>query len=536
MPMYSGLDDPRRWRLCEALDEHAGRQGDREWLTTTDGQTWTFATAADQARRLASCFAARGVRAGDRVGVLLPNGLDFVRVWLALQYRGAIGVLLNTGLSGPFLTHQLNNSGVERLVTTRELAPVVRDAIDGSTPLRQLVLVDADEATDDGYARWITHEPWTEPLPAASDTACVMYTSGTSGPAKGVLMPHAHCALYGIGALRAFDVRDGDRYYVALPLFHSNGLLMQLGTTLLAGIPATVRTRFSASDWIGDIARCGATLTHLLGALAAFVLAQPASRDDRQHRLRALLNGPNPPAVERALRERYGVADVISGYGMTEVNIPIWGRVGHATAGAAGWVDTRHFEVLIADPDTDAARPPGELGEILVRPRVPFGFMAGYLGMPERTVEAWRNLWFHTGDAGTMAADGLVTFVDRIKDCIRRRGENIAPAEIEALAARLEGVSEVAAYPVPSELPGGEDEVMLAIVPAGHGALDLVALGERLDALLPRFARPRYLLAIDELPKTATGKVQRAELRRRGCVGALDRGAGPRTRTHRTNA
>ncbi len=149
--------------------------------------------------------------------------------------------------------------------------------------------------------------------------------------------------------------------------------------------------------------------------------------------------------------------------------------------------------------------------------------MAGYLDLPEKTVESWRNLWFHTADAGIMDAGGVVTFVDRIKDCIRRRGENIAAAEVEAVIAGLPGVAEVAAYAVPSDLPGGEDEVMLAIVPDGANTFDRATLLEKADQLLPRFARPRFVELVGALPKTATGKVQRAVLRKRGAGMAWDR-------------
>jgi crotonobetaine/carnitine-CoA ligase len=289
-----------------------------------------------------------------------------------------------------------------------------------------------------------------------------------------------------------------------------------------------VRTRFSASAWLDDVREHRATVTNCLGALAAFVVAQPPTPRDREHGLRALMAVPNQAAVEAAFRERFGIPEVVSGYGMTEVNIPIWGRLGHSRPGAAGWVFERHFELIIADPETDCELPRGQVGEILVRPRTPFGFMAGYHGMPEKTVETWRNLWCHTGDAATMDSDGVVTFFDRLKDCIRRRGENIAANEVEALVAQLPGVAEVAAYAVPSELPGGEDELMLAFVPAPGVAPSLAELGERAEQLLPRFARPRYLQLMSELPKTATGKVQRAVLRKQGTAAAFDRGEGRR--------
>jgi carnitine-CoA ligase len=169
------------------------------------------------------------------------------------------------------------------------------------------------------------------------------------------------------------------------------------------------------------------------------------------------------------------------------------------------------------------------LGEILVRPKVPFGFMQGYHLLPESTTESWRNLWFHTGDAGIIDADGLITFVDRIKDCIRRRGENIAASEVEALLAQLPGIAEIAAFAVGSDIPGGEDELMLAIVPTAGTRLVLTDIVEQADRLLPRFARPRFVELMNELPKTATGKVQRAVLRKRGSAAALDRGTGRAT-------
>jgi crotonobetaine/carnitine-CoA ligase len=208
---------------------------------------------------------------------------------------------------------------------------------------------------------------------------------------------------------------------------------------------------------------------------------------------------------------------------MTECNIPIWGRLGQSRPGAAGWVYERHFEVIIADPETDRPVPVGAIGEILVRPKTAWGFMAGYLDLPEKTVEAWRNLWFHTGDAAVIDAEGVVTYVDRLKDCIRRRSENISAAEVEAVIAGLPGVKEVAAYAVPADVPGGEDEVMLAIVPEAPERFDSAALVAQADARLPRFAQPRFVELVSELPKTATGKVQRAVLRKRGSAAAWDR-------------
>jgi len=524
--MYSGLDDPDRWVLPAVLAEQARRRGDAPWIETVDGERLSFAQAAADVDRAAGFFAALGVRPGEHVAVMLGNGADFVRVWLGLGRLGAVAVLLNTELSGAFLRHPLANCGASTVVVDDARLDAVREAAAAVPTVRRLVRVGAAGAAGPppvDWSAWRAAPPYAGPMPEAQDIACVMYTSGTSGPAKGVLMPHAHCYLYGRGAIEALALTADDRYYVCLPLFHANGLLMQLAATLIAGCAAVLRARFSASAWLDDVRRHGATVTNTLGAVAAFIVAQPPGPHDRDHRLRAMCNAPNVSEHEAAFRQRFGVRDIVSGYGMTEVNIPVWGRPGRPAPGAAGWVYDRYFEVIVADPATDRALPPGELGEVLVRPRLPFAFMQGYHAMPDKTVEAWRNLWFHTGDAATLSADGLLTFVDRIKDCIRRRGENISATEVEAAIAPLPGVAEVAAYAVPSDIRGGEDEIMLAVVPAAGAALTPADVVAHADRELPRFARPRYVALLPELPKTATGKVQRTVLRQRGAALAWDR-------------
>lgn len=527
--MYSDLHDPRRWILTEALAEHAGRSPESEWLTDNEGRSLTFGQAHQYSLRAAGFFERLGVVRGERVGVFLFNGCPFAIAWLGLGNLGAPSVLLNTELRASFLRHQLNDSQISCIVADAELLPHLNELADELPHLKTVVVVRGNEESSVD-ARWRTvqwpdwqAEPdWKGEKLAAEDIACIMYTSGTTGPSKGVLMPHAHCTMCGIGAIKSLQLNEHDRYYICLPLFHANGLLMQLGATLLAGIPAYVQRRFSASRWLSDIREFRATVTNLLGATASFVLAQPPSDAERDHRLRVVMLAPNQIEHDAAFRSRFRIRDVVSGFGMTEVNMPIWGRLGEPAPGAAGWAHTEHFEIIIANPDTDAEVPRGEIGEILVRPKVPFGFMAGYLNAPSKTVEAWRNLWFHTGDAGTMREDGLITFVDRIKDCIRRRGENISATEVEEVVSALPNVEEVAAYAVPSDVPGGEDEVMLSIVPKPGASVDGAEIVRRAGEQLPRFARPRYVRLMDELPKTATGKVQRAVLRQQGIAGALD--------------
>jgi crotonobetaine/carnitine-CoA ligase len=342
----------------------------------------------------------------------------------------------------------------------------------------------------------------------------VMTTSGTTGPAKAVLMPHAHCFLFGLGSVRAMGVGPDSVYYVVLPLFHANGLLMQVYACLIAGATAVVRPKFSASAWVADILEHRATHTNLLGVTSAFVLAQPASGHDRAHGLQAIGVAPNPPELDPCLRERFGVADVIGMYGMTEVNIPLYTRRGEPAPGSCGVLLDDWFELRIVDPETDVERPRGEVGEIVVRPRHPYAFMAGYHGMPEKTVEAWRNLWFHTGDRVSCDAAGYFRFIDRLKDAIRRRGENISSFEVEQVLLAHPAVELAAIFPVRSEM--AEDEVMAAIVLRAGATLDPVDLMRFCEPRLAYFAVPRYVDFVDRLPATENGKVQKFKLRERG--------------------
>jgi crotonobetaine/carnitine-CoA ligase len=527
---YGGLSDPSRWVLPLALEEHAEKSPDSLWILSTDGGRLTFGQAAQDARKVAGYFSALGVGHGDRVAVMLPSCCDYVRIWQGLGMLGAVAVLLNTELRGAFLRHQLQTSGAEMIVVHHSLLQEVETLAAGIPALRQIMVVgDPSEPTSSGitrldWAAWQDAAPYRGDLPRPQDIALIMYTSGTSGPAKGVLMPHAHLTLFGIGTIDAMGLNENDRYYTALPLFHANGLLEQVAATLLLGITDVLRPRFSAAAWLEDIRTFGATVTNVLGVMAQYVVAQAPSDKDRDHQLRAILMAPYVPEIDSVFRHRFGVADILSGFGMTESNICVLGKVAERQGPGAPVYD-KYFEVIVADPETDVAVPPGHLGEILVRPKQPFAFMAGYDGMPDKTVEAWRNLWFHTGDAGVRDADGNVAFVDRIKDCIRRRAENISASDVEAALANIPGISEVAAFAVPSEIPGGEDEVMLAFVLKPGAILSAAELGDMAEPLLPRFARPRYVELMDELPKTATGKIQRALLRKRGPAKALDRGA-----------
>jgi crotonobetaine/carnitine-CoA ligase len=520
MTTYSGAHDPRLWVLPAVIEEQANQRGEQTFVSMVGGQSMSYRELRDGAAQVAGMLAGLGLAHGDRAALMLPSGLDFLRAWAGIGRLGATTVFLNAELSGAFLAHPIADSRPDILII--DAAYLERlDDIRAQLPLLKHIIVVGDCA--DLAARgmlafedWRHAPPTAAPLPAPSDLACIMYTSGTTGAPKGVLMPHCHCFLFGLGGVEHLGVASDDHYYVCLPLTHANGLLMQIGAVLIAGAQATVRARFSASSWLADIRASGATLTNTLGAISAFVLAQAPGERDREHKLRALLAAPNHPDHDRAWRQRFGIGDVVGGYGMTETNIALYGRRGEPRPGTCGRAYDKYFEVEIRDSDTDFPVPCGDVGEIMVRPRVAQGFMAGYFGQPSKTVEAWRNLWFHTGDAGRMDADGYITFIDRIKDCIRRRGENISATDIEISFLDLRGITEVAAFGVPSSIEGGEDEIMLAVVRQQGSNVTAEEIAAHARRKIPRFAQPRFVEFMSSLPKTASEKVRKAELKLAG--------------------
>ncbi|MDB5471081.1 MAG: hypothetical protein JWR84_2641 [Caulobacter sp.] len=520
--MYASIEDGRGWVMPLVIEEQAGLRPDQACVAMVGGDSLTYRALRDQAARVASFLQSLGAGPGDRIAVMMPNGLDAIRAWAGIGRLGATAVMLNSELTGAFLAHPLADSQPKLLIVHADYLARIEPLGEALAGIERIIVAGGTDlaAAYTDFADWVVHPATTARFPAAQDLACIMYTSGTTGAPKGVLMPHAHCFLFGLGVVENVGVTPDDHYYITLPLFHANGLLMQLCATLIAGARASVRERFSATAWLGDLKATGATLTNSLGAISAFVIGQPPSDADRDHALRLILCAPNAVEHETAWRERFGIPEVIGGYGMTEVNIALYGERGVARPGACGRPYSRFFEVEIRDPQTDFPMPQGEVGEIMVRPRAAGGFMAGYHGQPGKTVEAWRNFWFHTGDAGRLDADGYIVFIDRIKDCIRRRGENISATDLEAAFGTLPGVAEVAAFAVPSSLQGGEDEIMLAVTATPGASLDPRHFADHAVATMPRFARPRYLEVVGELPKTGTEKVRKVELKARGVTAA----------------
>ena len=531
--MISARAPWREWTLVHLIRRQAGDQGDRAFVRFEDGQAFSFRALDAWTDELAASLAALGVRAGDRVMGLIGNRAESIGMLFATVKLGAVWVPVNTGLRGAFLQHQLHNAEPRVVVLDDRLAGNLRDVAAGPVAAEALIVV-GDPATPTpaclSAARRLTlaelrrlRAPADPALvtPEPGDVAMIMYTSGTTGPSKGVLIPHGHCYLAGLGLAEATALTSADRYFVCMPLFHANALLMQFLGCLIAGAEAVVTERFRATTWLEEVRAAEATITNGLGVIPEFIFRQPPTARDRDHRLRLMMAVPIAPEWGAAFEARFGVP-FMQGFGMTECNIVAYTRPGDALVpGCAGYPLTDWFDVAIADPATDALLPAGQTGEIVVRPKVPGCVMAGYFRMPEKTVEAWRNLWFHTGDAGRFDEAGRLHYVDRIKDCIRRRGENISSFEIEQVLNAHPAVAESAVVGIKMAGAGGEDEIKAYVVPAAGAVLDPVALLDWCAPRMPHFAVPRFVeVVIGELAKTPTGKLQKMPLREAGITTA----------------
>jgi crotonobetaine/carnitine-CoA ligase len=523
------LEEKTTWTYPALVRRQAVRYGEGEFMSFQHGSALTFAGYERQGLGLAHALAALGVGAGDRVMVLVKNRLEFMVIMLAALRLGAVFVPVNTELKGSFLEHQLRNSDPKVVFADAELLASFDEVSGAGTAIAALVVVAGDVAearpavfdrvTTMAYHDLAAHAAADDHLPEEPgpyDLACIVYTSGTSGPSKGVMMPHAHLVLWGITYAPAVRMTAKDRLYVCTPLFHMSALGMQVIGALVAGASVACVERFSPTRWIDEVRSSGATIAGLVGVLGELIYRTPARADDGANSLRTVFTAAIPEDLAIGFARRFGV-ELVQGYGQTECNMVTYSvRDDPLTLGCVGRPLDRYFDVRIVDPETDEPLAVGELGEIVVRPKEPSCFMQGYYRMPEKTTEAWRNLWLHTGDAGRFDAAGRLFFIDRIKDRIRRRGENISAFEIEEVLSRFAPLEECVAVGIRVEGAGGEDEIKACVVAKAGAAIDPVALLDFCVARMPRYAVPRFVEVLDELPKTASGKVQRQALRNRG--------------------
>ncbi len=515
------ITDIRQQTTPHALVAQAERFGERPFFSMVGGKFATYGDMELATRRLANAFRELGIGHGDRVMIMMANCPEFMESWLALHRLGAVTVTVNTAYRGIFLEHVANNSGARFIVAGAEFVPTIVESEAACAGLKAIVCVGDPPAVSTRlellpYAQ-LRDGPQTgiDVAVSGSDISTIIYTSGTTGPSKGVLIPHAQLYMNSVVYNGQFGLTQNDRFYSCLPLFHSNALIVQCFSALCLGAPVSVAEIFSASGWLSDIRRSKATVTNLLGVMTEFLVKQPPTPQDSDHDLKLVCAVPIAPQFGAMFEARFG-AKILELYGSTEANCPIYTPVSAGRRdNSCGKLVEEFFEARLVDPETDVDVPDGQVGELLLRSKAPFGFMAGYNAMPEETVKSWRNLWFHTGDA-MRREDGWFYFVDRIKDCIRRRSENISSFEIEQVIMMHEAVADVAVIGVESPFEANEQEVKACVVLKQDRQESARDIYDYCAPLVPRYAIPRFVEIYDELPKTPTNKVRKTELRKHG--------------------
>ena len=500
--------------LRYVLEKRAEQHPDKPFMRLPDGDAISYGAFRASVERAAAGLAALGVKQGDYVNVWLPNGVDMVRIWFAINWLGAVYVPINTAYRGNVLAHVIANGGAELMIVASDL--VERLAHVDRAQLRTLVVAGGKEHAIPGMAFVPLEKLGADPatLPPLKqpiepwDVQSIIYTSGTTGRSKGVLSSYTH--MWHMTGVQAFPMLDEtDCYLISLPFFHVGGTLPIIAMLNRGGIVG-MGGDFATEAFWPTVRATGATYTILLGVMSTFLSKRTPSPDDREHTLKKITMIPLPDDW-RDFAERFGPT-VWTLFNMTEVSVPIFSEPNPQAPGTCGkqrpGVDLRIVDVH------DREVPVGEIGELIVRTDAPWALNSGYYKNPEATAQAWRNGWFHTGDGFRKDEHGNYFFVDRMKDAIRRRGENISSFEVEAEILTHPKIRECAVVAVPNEM--AEDDVLAIVAPATGAAVDPLELLEFLKPRLAHFMLPRYVRIMTDLPRTPTQKVEKYVLRQQG--------------------
>jgi len=524
----AGMGRADTWSVGEqdtviaALDRAVGRHPDRV-LLDFGGELYTYADVDRLSTLLAHSLAGLGVRAGHTVVSMLDNNIDAVVTWLAANKLCAVSVPINTALRGEFLRHQIADADaaiviceagyLERIAAVAGGLPAVRRVLHrGTAPQSvpgalKIEPLDMHRGSDDTPI---------ERKPDPADLACLVYTSGTTGPSKGCMLSYNFMCNLARLQLRAGPATEKDVTITPLPLFHMNALCVGIISNMLVGARVAIVPRFSVSNFWPEVERTGATIASILGSMGG-LLAQAPDTDAAKRcfgQIHTVRGNPFTEESKKIWRERFGAKLVGgNGYGLTEACVVTSLPAGeHAAPGSSG-KRIPDFDVRIVD-DMDHELPANTAGEIVVRPLRPDIMFMGYWRRPEDTLKLLRNLWFHTGDIGKFDDEGFFYFVDRKKDYLRRRGENISSFEMEASFTAHPDIAEVAVHAVPSDK--GEDDVKVTAVLHPGSTLTAEALFRWSSDKVPYYALPRYIEFRESLPKNPQGRVLKYQLRDEG--------------------
>jgi crotonobetaine/carnitine-CoA ligase len=532
--VYTGLvptfPDPETWTFGHVIRHHASERPEAVCLELPEERAeWTYAQALERSEHVASGLYDAGAHEGDRVILMAGNSSRFVFTWWGTAVGGLVEVPINTNYEGEFLRHQLQIAQARFAVIDDVYAERWAAIAEQARGVERFWVIDTGAGIRDKAVALLRENGWQAsawddlcvagrvdlPRPRPQDLGAIFYTSGTTGPSKGVAMPQSQLYFFAQIVVSLMRLTPDDVYLTTTPLFHGNATFMAVYPAIVAGGKAVVRSKFSASRWIDHVRESGVTVTNFVGVMMDFAWKQSPRDNDLDNKLRAVYAAPTAATIVDAFKERYGIEAFLDAFGLTETCAPIMSPYGiDRPPGAAGLANSEWFDIRLVDPETDREVPVGEVGELIVRPVHPWTCSNGYYNMPEKTVEAWRNLWFHTGDALRRDDAGWYYFIDRYKDALRRRGENISSYEVEQAILGHPAIVEAAVLGVPADQEAGEDEVLAVVV--ASCAVDPAEILAWCEGRIPAFAIPRYLRVVDVLPKTPSEKVRKAVLREDG--------------------
>jgi crotonobetaine/carnitine-CoA ligase len=519
--------------LPEMLAREAKRRPDQVFAVFPDAR-WTYEETAARAWSAANALRRLGVAQGDFVSSWLPNGPHALLSWFGANALGATYAPLNPAYRGAMLEHTVNYSGASVMVVHADLVERL-SGLDLPT-LTTLVVVGELRAQPPAGLEVVPASVLEEGAPERPETErpiepwdiiALIYTSGTTGPSKAVLCPHLHHYTY---AEQLFVYADHtDRFFACLPMFHTGGTTAVYGMLRL-GASVAITDGFRTSTFLEEARQYGTTRAVILGAMANFLLAREERPDDADNPIRMAIVTPMVADVE-GFRSRFGI-DVLAAYGLTEATCPLRSEPNPVNWRSCGRLSSPDYELRLVD-EHDREVSIGEVGQLVIRHDRPWSLSLGYRGMPEATADVWRNGWFHTGDSMRRDAEGNYYFVDRAKDALRRRGENISSMEVERELLAHPEIIEAAVVAAPAD--EAEDEVHAFVVRRPESSLSPAALIEWLVPRMAHFMVPRYIDFVDGLPVTESQKVQKFRLRQIGVTSATwDReAAGIRLRRDR---
>ena len=506
--------------VSKLLAKHAATDGNHPFLLFED-QRYTYTEAEKLTNSIAHGMLNVGVSKGSHVALMMANRPEMLWTYLALAKIGAVVIPMNLAAKGELLASSLKQS--ESTIFVADIGSVERFAeiVAGVPAINKVIATDIVNEDIQAFTQrlGIAVIPWLSIVDSRCDppmievtfrdTYLIMYTSGTTGPSKGSLSTQAYPITYGLQRVTCFGYNKNDVLYTCLPLFHGNGLISTCFAALVVGATIALSQRFSATRFWSEVRSMGATQFNLLGAMTNFLWAQPQSPLDTQHQVRQCTMVPLPDFA-KPFEIRFGLK-LTSVYALSDYGLgTLLGPDHPAQKWQSAGLPAPDMEVAIVDDD-DLPVKESKVGEIVMRSRKPWTVGQGYWKNPEATVQAWRNLWFHTGDTGFLDSDGYLYFVDRKKDSMRRRGENISSWEVERIIQQHNDIMDVAAYPIRAELP--EDEVMVSIVLHPGASMTPEALVDYCSGNMAYFMVPRFVEFRPSLPRTLTEKVEKYKLR-----------------------